>query len=126
MLRKPGGYRKPTGEQRRLSRFTREEHAAYFRSFWTDLPGASTREHPAPFPEALAYRLVRMFSFVEDTVLDPFAGTFTTTVAAMEARRHSVGVELDPDYFRHGVQRAKASAAKLTGVCDDAPRIEIT
>src|SRR5712692_11173538 len=71
MLRKPGGYRQPTGEQRQLSRLTKEEHSEWFRSFWADLPGESTRDHPAPFPAELAYRLVRMFSFVGDTVLDP-------------------------------------------------------
>lgn len=69
MLRKHGGYRKPTDEQRRKSKMTKEEYNAWFKSIWTGLQGASTREHPAPFPVELAYRLVRMFSFVEDTVL---------------------------------------------------------
>ena len=54
------------------------------------MPGASTRTHPAPFPVELAYRLVRMFSFTEDVVLDPFLGTGTTTLAAMKAGRDSL------------------------------------
>jgi DNA modification methylase len=113
MLRKPGGYRKPTEEQRRLSKLSREEFGTWFRSFWTDLPGASTRDHPAPYPVELAYRLVRMFSFAGDTVLDPFAGTFSTTIAAIEAGRNSIAVELDQQYFANGLHRVKQAAAKL-------------
>ncbi len=113
MLRKPGGYRKPTEEQRRLSKLSREEHGAWFRSFWTDLPGASTRDHPAPYPVELAYRLVRMFSFAGDTVLDPFAGTFSTTIATIDAGRNSIAVELDPIYFADGVRRVNQAAARL-------------
>lgn len=100
MLRKPGGYRRPTEEQRRDSRLTKEEHAAWFRAFWSDVPGESTRHHPAPFPEQLAFRLVRMFSFVGDTVLDPFMGTGTTLLAAARCGRNSIGVEIEPGYVR--------------------------
>ncbi len=107
MLRKHGGYRKPTEEQRRRSKLTKAEHGAWFRSVWVDVPGASTREHPAPYPVDLAYRLVRMFSFVGDTVLDPFLGTGTTTVAAAQASRNSIGNELDPAYIRLAVQRIR-------------------
>ena len=59
----------------------------------------------------LAYRLIRMFSFVGDTVLDPFSGTFTTTVAAMKCGRNSIGNELDSDYFRYGIARLEAEAS---------------
>jgi len=100
MLRKPGGYRKPTEDQRRKSKMTNEEYHEWFRSIWTSVTGASTRYHPAPFPSEIVYRLVRMFSFVEDTVLDPFLGTGSTTVAAIRAGRHSIGNELDPHYFK--------------------------
>jgi site-specific DNA-methyltransferase (adenine-specific) len=99
MLRKPGGYRKPSEDQRIRSKLTKEEHARWFRSIWTDIPGTSHRDHPAPFPAELAYRLIRMFSFVEDTVLDPFVGTGTAMIAAMRAGRHSIGNEVDPRYF---------------------------
>jgi DNA modification methylase len=99
MLRKPGGYRKPTDEQRATSRLTKEEQSDWFRPIWTGLTGASTRKHPAPYPVALAYRLVRMFSFTGDTVLDPFLGTGSTSIAAMRTNRNSIGNELDPDYF---------------------------
>lgn len=104
MQRKPGGYRQPTLEQRRLSRIDKKDYDAWFRQFW-NITGASTREHPAPFPIELASRLVRMFSFWGDTVLDPFCGTGTTMVAAMKWQRHSIGVEIDRDYCRLAARR---------------------
>jgi DNA modification methylase len=108
MLRKPGGYRRPTEQQRRLSKLSKEEHSRWFRSTWTDLPGSSTRDHPAPYPVELAYRLVRMFSFVGDVVLDPFAGSGSTILAAQRAGRHSIGNEVDPKYFRDAAKRIRA------------------
>jgi len=113
MLRKPGGYRQPTDWQRALSRISKENHARWFRSFWTDIPGASTKEHPAPFPVELARRLIQMFSFVGDTVLDPFAGTFSATLAAMQTARNSIASELDPEYFRIGEARVRLEASNL-------------
>jgi site-specific DNA-methyltransferase (adenine-specific) len=126
MLRKPGGYRQPTEDQRQRSRLTKEEHQQWFRSFWTDIQGASTRDHPAPFPVDLAYRLIRMFSFVDDTVLDPFAGTFTTVLAAMKAERNSIGNELDPQYFGAGVRRVEQAAATINTLFAAPVHTEIT
>jgi site-specific DNA-methyltransferase (adenine-specific) len=111
MLRKPGSYRKPTAEQRATSRLTKEEQSQWFRPIWTGLTGASTREHPAPFPVELAFRLVRMFSFTGDTVLDPFVGTGTTTIAAMRANRNSIGSEIDPDYFEMAANKFRHELA---------------
>jgi site-specific DNA-methyltransferase (adenine-specific) len=111
MLRKPGGYRKPTEQQRKGSKLSKEEYQEWFRQIWT-VTGASTREHPAPFPEQLAYRLVRMFSFVDDVVLDPFVGTGSTMLAAMRAGRHSIGVEIDPHYFRATTKRLRETVAQ--------------
>ncbi|MDQ3024043.1 MAG: site-specific DNA-methyltransferase [bacterium] len=110
MQRKPGGYRKPTEKQRDQSRLAKEEHAEWFRQFWT-MTGASTKKHPAPFPLELAYRLVRMFSFTEDTVLDPFCGTATTMLAAMKCGRNSIGIELDSDYYGMAVERLLAASS---------------
>ena len=70
MQRKPGGYRKPTEEQRRLSMIAKKEYEEWFQQFWM-LTGASTKHHPAPFPLELAYRLVRMFSFGGTRCLTP-------------------------------------------------------
>jgi site-specific DNA-methyltransferase (adenine-specific) len=112
MQRKPGGYRKPTELQRDQSRLTKQEYHDWFQQIWR-LTGASTREHPAPYPYELAYRLVRMFSFTSDTVLDPFCGTGTTLVAAANAGRQGIGVELDPAYIRMAATRFRAEAGGL-------------
>ena len=104
MQRKPGGYRKPTEGQRRLSKISKPDYDLWFRQLWT-ITGASTKEHPAPFPLELAYRLVRMFSFTGDVVLDPFAGTATTVLACMKSARNSVGVEIDAAYCRMAARR---------------------
>ena len=106
MQRKPGGYRKPTEEQRGLSRIDKQDFSKWFQQFW-NLSGASTRSHPAPFPLELAYRLVRMFSFWGDTVLDPFCGTGTTMLAAMKCGRNSIGIDIDHAYCRMAAQRLK-------------------
>ena len=112
MQRKPGGYRKPTERQRKLSMIDKQDFDEWFQQFW-NLGGASTRDHPAPFPLELANRLVRMFSFHGDTVLDPFAGTGTTLLAAAAAGRNAIGVEIDPAYVRLAEGRLGASAADL-------------
>jgi site-specific DNA-methyltransferase (adenine-specific) len=115
MLRKPGGYRRPTNEQRDASRLTKEEHQAWFQPIWHDVPGESTRDHPAPYPEELAYRLVRMFSFVGDTVLDPFMGTGTTLVASAKCERNAIGVEIEPSYVEHARWRLEKRTTSLFG-----------
>ena len=94
MQRRPGGYRSPSLAARVLSVIPAAEHRECFQQIWR-IPGASTREHPAPYPRRLVARLIRMFSFVGDTVLDPFLGTGTTSIAAMQAGRNSVGIEVD-------------------------------
>ncbi|MGA2541021.1 MAG: site-specific DNA-methyltransferase [Verrucomicrobiota bacterium] len=104
MQRKPGGYRKPTEEQRRLSMIPKDKFDKWFQQFW-NLTGASTKEHPAPFPLELASRLVQMFSFACDTVLDPFCGTATTMIAALKSGRNSIGVELDAEYCKMAASR---------------------
>jgi site-specific DNA-methyltransferase (adenine-specific) len=104
MQRKPGGYRQPTMRQRELSLIAKDDYNKWFRQFW-NIGGASTKRHPAPFPLELPYRLVRMFSFCGDTVLDPFSGTATTTLAAMKTGRNSIGIEIDSDYNREAAER---------------------
>jgi site-specific DNA-methyltransferase (adenine-specific) len=112
MQRKPGGYRKPTEAQRRASKLTKEEFDRWFQQIW-NITGASTKHHPAPFPLELATRLVRMFSFVGDTVLDPFCGTGTTMVAALRTGRNSIGIEIDPEYCRMTARYLKAESSDL-------------
>ena len=78
------------------------------------MTGASTRNHPAPFPLELAERLIRMFSFVGDTVLDPFLGTGTTSLAAMRNGRNSIGYEIDKSYLSHARKRIQDSSDFFT------------
>ena len=111
MQRKPGGYRNPSTAARILSVIASENHQKWFQQIWTGLTGASTRKHPAPYPVELASRLIQMFSFVGDTVLDPFLGTGTTTLAAMQNGRNSIGYEIDDHYF----SLAQNAVEKSTG-----------
>jgi site-specific DNA-methyltransferase (adenine-specific) len=112
MQRKPGGYRKPTEEQRKLSKIDKKDFDNWFRQIWS-IPGASTRNHPAPFPLELATRLVRMFSFHGDTVLDPFCGAATTMIATLRNGRNSIGIDIDPEYCRMAARHLKAESSNL-------------
>jgi DNA modification methylase len=112
MQRKPGGYRQPTNDQRKASRISKEDFNRWFQQNW-NITGASTKQHPAPYPLELAVRLVRMFSFTGDTVLDPFNGSGTTMVAALRSGRNSIGVDIDPDYCRMAARYLKAETADL-------------
>lgn len=96
--RKPGP-RSRSDAQRLLSVISVEDQRRWFQSEWNGLPGSSTKAHPAPFPLELAERIVRMYSYVGDTVYDPFLGTGTTALAAARWGRNSVGVEIDPGYY---------------------------
>ncbi|MDR1934927.1 MAG: site-specific DNA-methyltransferase [Candidatus Accumulibacter sp.] len=105
LMERKKGYRSPSVATRVLSVISTAHYQQWFQQIWTGVTGASTRRHPAPYPLELAERLVRMFSFVGDTVLDPFMGTGTTTVAAGRWGRNSIGVEVDPEYFRMSKSR---------------------
>jgi site-specific DNA-methyltransferase (adenine-specific) len=97
-FRKGTDYRKPTREMERLSRIETDDYIKWFAPIWTDITGQLRRDHPAPLPLELPRRLIRMFSFAGDTVVDPFAGTGTTALAALETGRHSISVEIEPRY----------------------------
>lgn len=113
MQRKPGGYRNPSSAKRALSVISDRNHQDWFQQIWTGITGASTKHHPAPFPQELAERLVRMFSFVGDTVLDPFTGTGTTNAAASKWGRNSIGIEIDPEYFTMAHERLAGRTSTL-------------
>lgn len=105
-LRKGGEYRSPSPVQRALSMLNKDEMQNWMRSTWTDIRGESTRNgHPAPYPLALAERLVKMFSFAGDTVLDPFVGTGTTSLAALNTGRNSIGVDVERTYLHQAHAR---------------------
>src|SRR5215472_689849 len=113
MERKPGGYRAPEISTKILSVISVENHKKWFQQIWTGVTGTSTKHHPAPYPLELAERLVRMFSFVGDTVLDPFLGTGTTTVAAAKWGRHSTGYEVDDHYYKLAQRRISEETSSL-------------
>jgi DNA modification methylase len=113
MERKPGGYRAPDIPTRVLSVISGEHHKEWFQQIWSRVTGASTRHHPAPYPIEVAERLVRMFSFVGDTVLDPFLGTGTTTVAAARNGRNSIGFEVDEHYLDSAHKRIEGEMSSL-------------
>lgn len=112
LLRKGGKYRSVTPEQKVLSMLTKDEMQSWLRSGWNDIPGASTTKskHPAPYPVELADRLIRLFSFAGDTVLDPFLGTASTTVAAIQSGRNSIGVEVEQSYMEISRKKIEALA----------------
>jgi site-specific DNA-methyltransferase (adenine-specific) len=116
-LRKGGEYRSVPTLQKALSMLTREEMKGWQRSIWADLRGASTREgHPAPYPIELAERLIRLFSFAGDTVLDPFAGTGSTSQAAIIAGRNSIANEIESAYVEIARQRILKAARQHRAV----------
>lgn len=115
MQRKPGGYRSPSVPTRVLSVISSDNYQKWFQQVWNGVTGASTKEHPAPYPSELAERLVRMFSFVGDTVLDPFMGTGTTAIASARWGRNSIGIEVDEHYFSLAHRKISSATADLFG-----------
>jgi DNA modification methylase len=98
IFKKPGKSKKVTQEIKAASRLTKEEWKEYFAGHW-HFGGARQAGHDAMFPEELPRRLIRMFTFQGDTVLDPFLGSGTTVKAALEAARNAVGFEINPDFL---------------------------
>jgi modification methylase len=112
LLRKGGTYRSVTPVQKVLSMLTKDEMQGWLRSAWTDIPGTSTTKtiHPAPFPVELAERLIKLFSFAGDTILDPFLGIASTAIAAIRAGRNSIGVEVEPSYLETAQKKVLAQS----------------
>lgn len=83
---------------------TNEEFLRYTRNVWT-FPAESKRKHPAPFPEELPYRLIKLYTWSGDVVLDPFSGTGTTALVAAKTGRHFIGIEQSPLYVEMSIER---------------------
>ncbi|MDO4764405.1 MAG: DNA methyltransferase, partial [Flavobacteriaceae bacterium] len=98
LFKKQGNAPKPTKDQKENSTMTNEEWNTYFNGHWY-FSGAKQDKHLAMFPEELPHRLIKMFSFPEETILDPFMGSGTTAHAARNLGRNSVGYEINPDFI---------------------------
>ena len=98
IFKKLGNAPKPTKEQKEKSVIPKEEWNQYFSSHW-NFNGVKQLQHIAMFPEELPKRLIKMFSFADETVFDPFAGSGTTSLAAMHLGRNSIGYELNKDFI---------------------------
>ena len=99
IFKKPGAGRKVSKEVKEASRLTKEEWKEYFSGHWR-FGGARQLGHEAMFPEELPRRLIRMFSFQGDTVLDPFLGSGTTVKAALESGRNALGYEINENFLK--------------------------
>lgn len=111
LFKKQGKSPKPTPEQKERSAMTKEEWSQFFSSHWS-FPGVRQSGHLAMFPEELPRRLIKMFSFAGETVLDPFAGSGTTSLAAMRLGRNSIGYEINREF--EPVIREKLGGGQLS------------
>lgn len=120
IFKKRGKSPKVSKEIKAKSRLSQDEWNQYFYGHW-NFSGEKQHKHIAPFPEELPRRLIKMFSFVGDTVLDPFLGSGTTSVAALKLERNSVGYEINRDYLPTIKNRVMGNIA----VYDKQPEIQI-
>jgi site-specific DNA-methyltransferase (adenine-specific) len=98
IFKKPGTGKNVPKSIKDKSKLTIDEWNQYFAGHW-NIPGEKQNGHLAMFPEEIPKRLIKMFSFVNDTVLDPFLGSGTTTLAAKNLERNSIGYEMNVDYI---------------------------
>lgn len=98
LFKKQGKSPKISPQYKALSQLTHAEWNQYFAGHWT-FPGEKQQQHLAMFPEELPRRLIKMFSFVSETILDPFLGSGTTTLAAQKCDRNSIGFEINKNFI---------------------------
>ncbi len=117
LFKKLGTPIKPTKELKEQSKMTKEEWKEYFAGHW-NFGGAKQDSHIAMFPEELPRRLIKMFSFVGDRVLDPFAGSGTTALAAKKLNRNSVGYEINPEFIPFIKRKLDVKQGDIFNLCD--------
>jgi site-specific DNA-methyltransferase (adenine-specific) len=98
IFKKHGVAPRVSKEIKEKSKMTIEEWNQFFTGHW-NIPGEKQDKHLAMFPEEVPRRLIKMFSFVNDTVLDPFLGSGTTSLAAKKLERNSIGYEINPEFL---------------------------
>jgi site-specific DNA-methyltransferase (adenine-specific) len=90
----------------RKATITRDEFLEFTKSIWHIKPESANKiGHPAPFPVELPYRLIQLYTFENEVVLDPFIGSGTTALAAIQTNRYFVGYEINPNYIKIAKQR---------------------
>ena len=123
VLRKPGknGYSHLTKNQKEASRLKRSEYAEYTKQMWT-MARVRLKDnmngHIAPYPDELPHRCIKLYSFVGETILDPFGGSGTTTKMAIENKRNSILYEIKKDFLDHIKEKLNLNQKKLSN--DDA------
>lgn len=95
--------------ENRENSIKKEEFLEWTKSIWT-FPAVSAKKigHPAPFPEALPYRLIQLYSFKGDVILDPFAGSGTTCLSALKSERNYAAYDINPEYIELANKRIQA------------------
>ena len=109
---KDGQPEKIDKEIKDLSKLEKDEWRMYINQIWK-FPPETDRTHPAPYPIELPRRLIKLFSFVGDVILDPFMGSGSTAVAAFQQERKYIGYELNPKYIDFAKQRMQGTLFKL-------------
>jgi len=85
---------------------SKEQFMEWTKSVWAMNPESAKKVgHPAPFPIELPYRLIQLYTFKGDLILDPFMGSGTTAIAALKAGRKYIGYEIDPEYIKRAEDR---------------------
>jgi len=114
LFKKLGIPKRPDKKTKELSRMTKEEWKEYFSGHWS-FGGVKQDGHIAMFPEELPKRLIKMFSFVGDKILDPFLGSGTTSLAAKNLDRSSVGYEINHEFIPYIKQKLQVNQPGLFG-----------
>ena len=117
IFKKQGKAPAVSAMQKKMSEMTKGEWNTYFASHW-NFGGVKQDGHIAMFPEELPRRLIKMFSFVGETVFDPFMGSGTTALAARNLQRNSVGYEINPDYREFYEKKVGASELFCEAYCE--------
>ncbi len=112
IFKKNGEPQKLNRELKELSKLTKEEWNLYFQGHW-HFNGVRQDDHIAMFPEELPRRLIKMFSFVGDIIIDPFIGSGTTSLAAKNLNRNSVGYEINPKFINTIKQKLEVNTNKM-------------
>jgi len=92
---------------------TRDEFLLYTSNCWYIAPETNRKNHPAPFPEELPYRLIKLYTWEDDIVLDPFCGSGTTCVVAKKLGRNYIGIDINPKFVEYSIKRINSIPKQL-------------